>query len=121
MNTILLVDDDELTSTMTKIKLVNGGFNVITCCDGIEAKEQLNTSVIDLVVTDLNMPNFSGDQLVKYIRIDLNLTTPIVVVSSASDQNAKTQAFLSGADTFISKPFSPEKLISKINKLLNLV
>ena len=71
----------------------------------------------DLVVTDLEMPFVSGEELVSHIR-NISPTLPIVVVSSRSDEKSKVAVYALGIDEFLTKPITPIELVAKITKLL---
>ena len=118
MHTVLLVDDDEMVSSMLRLKLSRDNFEVIVVSNGMEAKEKLKTIVPDIVVTDLMMPFFSGMELINHIRNELKLEFPILVLSSAGQEQSVLKAFEIGANDFVSKPFSPNELIVRIKKMI---
>jgi DNA-binding response OmpR family regulator len=86
--------------------------------NGLEAKEIIENKVPDLVISDLMMPHLSGLELIELIRNQLDLTTPIIVLSAAGQEDTVLQAFEMGANDFMSKPFSINELLMRIKKLL---
>ncbi|MFC1817360.1 response regulator [Thermodesulfobacteriota bacterium] len=67
---ILIVDDDRIHQSMLKNKLLKNGFEVITCNDGLEAKEEVEQNPVDLIIADYMMPNMDGLKLLETLRND---------------------------------------------------
>jgi DNA-binding response OmpR family regulator len=118
MKSLLIVEDDQLIVTVLQRRLTKEGFEIIEANNGLEAKELIEKKVPDLVISDLMMPYLSGLELIELIRNQLNLTTPIIVLSAAGQEDTVLQAFQMGANDFVSKPFSINELIMRIKKLL---
>jgi two-component system chemotaxis response regulator CheY len=98
--------------------LKSAGFQVVEAEDGIMAVGVFNSnSDISLIITDINMPNMGGIELTKKIR-ELNKTIPILMVTTESSDAMKMTGKSVGATGWIVKPFSPEKLISTIHRVL---
>lgn len=117
--TILIVDDSESILEVVKFTLENNGFNVIDANNGKNALEFLDGRKIDLVLTDLHMPEMNGIDLIKAIRkIDTYTTTPILFLTTESQAEKKLEAKDAGATGWIVKPFAPPKLLSAIKKVL---
>ena len=88
--------------------------------NGVEALEKLNTSPVDIMLVDINMPQMCGTELVKKVReIAACKKTKIIMVSTESSQEIIQGVIDNGADGFIAKPFTPEKFHEKLSPLLN--
>ncbi|MCP4721623.1 MAG: response regulator [Desulfobacteraceae bacterium] len=115
---ILIVDDSEFIR-MTVLKALGGeGFKVFTANDGVQALELLqhNAPEIDIVLTDLNMPNMDGETLCKRINTDEALKSiPVIFLTSQANQKTESLIFKAGASDFIAKPFIKELLIARIS------
>lgn len=118
---ILLCDDDDVLASMIQFKLSRENLGEVTrAADGKLAKELLDNSKFDLVVTDIHMPFHSGLEIVTYIRQVLKQSMPIIVLSAEGLENTVLQAFDVGANDFITKPFSPAELAIRVRRLLPL-
>ncbi|WP_282054858.1 response regulator [Maribacter luteus] len=118
---LLLAEDDELLASLLKFRLQKEGFQVSISSNGKEVKEHLEKEVPDLIISDIMMPYFSGLELVDYVRNELNFKIPIIIISSAGNEENVLKAFDLGANDFISKPVSPAELIMRINRELRKV
>lgn len=118
---ILIVEDDQMMLSLLQFKLQREGFETIVVQDGNEAIAKIENDAPDLIVTDIMMPYLNGMELTSKIRNELNIKTPIIIISSAGQEDMVMQAFKLGADNFITKPFSPNELVMRIRKLLNLI
>lgn len=115
---LLLAEDDELLASLLRFRLEKGGYDVQVSCDGREVKEHLSENSPDLIISDIMMPYFSGIELIGYVRNELSLNTPIIIISSAGNEENVLSAFEMGANDFISKPISPTELIVRIEREL---
>lgn len=112
------VDDSKTMREMVSFTLKGAGFDVLEAEDGKHALTVLSGKKVDVVVTDLNMPNMNGVELIKALRSDPNFKfTPILMLTTESDDNKKTEGKTAGATGWIVKPFNPEKLIQVVNKV----
>lgn len=113
----LLVDD---SSTMRKIQrrtLEKLGYSEISeAQDGKEALDALAQEVPDLLITDWNMPNMNGLELVKEVR-QTNKTLPIIMVTTEAEKSKVVEAIQAGINDYLIKPFTPEALSGKIRKI----
>lgn len=116
---ILLADDDELLASLLNFRLKKGGYEVHHSSDGKQVKEYLETEMPDIIVSDIMMPYFSGIELINYVRKDLGSNTPIIIISSAGNEENVLSAFELGANDFISKPVSPSELMVRMARELN--
>jgi DNA-binding response OmpR family regulator len=115
---VLLAEDDELLAALLNFRLVKEGYTVQLSRDGREVKEQLTKQMPDIIVSDIMMPYFSGMELIAYVRNELNSKVPIIIISSAGNEENVLNAFELGANDFISKPISPSELIVRLNRVL---
>jgi DNA-binding response OmpR family regulator len=115
---VLICEDDNLTLQALEHSIRIEGYETITARDGLEAKKILGNIKVDLLVTDLHMPNIDGLQLIQYIRNDLKRTFPIIMLTRVGSDDTVLKAFEHGADDYITKPFSPKELSIRIKKAL---
>ncbi|KAA2216910.1 MULTISPECIES: response regulator transcription factor [Maribacter] len=115
---VLLADDDELLASLLSFRLKKSGFKVHFTSNGKEMKEYMETHRPDIIVCDIMMPYFSGIELITYVRKELSLDTPIIIISSAGNEENVLSAFELGANDFISKPFSPSELMVRLTREL---
>jgi len=118
--TILIVDDSESIREVVSFTLENAGYNVLVGIDGKDALKFLDgENVIDLLITDLYMPNMNGIELIRHVRADANYKRiPILFLTTESQRDKKMEAKAAGATGWIIKPFVPAKLLSALNKVL---
>lgn len=103
---------------MVAFTLRNAGFEVSEAEDGQRAISVLNGQSVNLIITDLNMPNMDGIALIRHLRADTrHKATPILILTTESDGEKKNQGRSAGATGWLVKPFSPEKLIELVNRV----
>lgn len=118
MKTIMTVDDSASVRQMVSLTLKDAGYQVIEACDGQDAMSKLN-GPIDLIITDLNMPNMDGIALIRAVRAAAPYKfTPIVMLTTESQASKKDEGKAAGATGWIVKPFKPEQLLAVAKKLL---
>ena len=115
---IVLAEDNSVLSLLLKFKLEKEGYEMIMAVDGKEAIELIEANNPDLILTDIMMPFLSGLEVISHIRNKLELQAPIIVFSSAGQEEMVLKAFDLGASDFMNKPFSPNELIIRIKRLL---
>ena len=116
---ILIVDDSESIREVVNFTLENEGHTVFVGIDGKDAFKFLDGRRIDLVITDLHMPEMNGIELIKAIRsMEDYKRIPILFLTTESQQDKKMEAKVAGATGWIIKPFVPAKLLAAINKVL---
>jgi two-component system chemotaxis response regulator CheY len=117
--TILIVDDSSSMRQLVTFALKDAGYDVISAVDGKDALSKMDGAKVDMVVTDLNMPNMDGIELIKQLRgIPASKFTPVVMLTTESQGAKKQEGRAAGASGWIVKPFNPETLISVIKKFL---
>lgn len=117
--TILIVDDSASMRQLVTFALRGAGYDVVAAVDGQDALGKLNGTKVDMVVTDLNMPNMDGIALIKQLRASAaNKFTPVIMLTTESQEAKKQEGRQAGASGWIVKPFTPEKLIEVIQKFV---
>jgi len=115
----LLIVDDAFTILSLVENLFKKKYDVIKCKSVKEAKEVLEYTTPDIVVTDLNMPEVSGEDLVVHMKSENRLENiPVVVLSSSDSTNTKLRLLRMGVDDFVQKPFNPEELALRLENIL---
>jgi two-component system, chemotaxis family, chemotaxis protein CheY len=120
MATILAVDDSASMRRMVKFALQSAGFEVIEAEDGDVAVAMARGHAVDLVVTDVNMPNLDGISLIRELRsLPDYKFVPILMLTTESSEDRKQQGREAGATGWIVKPFNPERFIATVQKVLS--
>ncbi|EMG38823.1 CheY-like receiver domain and winged-helix DNA-binding domain containing response regulator [Desulfocurvibacter africanus PCS] len=116
--TIMTVDDSASVRQMVSFTLKNEGHTVIEAVDGKDALGKLKGQV-DMIITDLNMPNMDGIELIKQVRAQATYKfIPIIMLTTESQAEKKQDGKAAGATGWIVKPFKPEQLLAVVNKVL---
>lgn len=116
---ILIVDDSESIREVVSFTLENEGYSVLSAVDGKDALKHFDGNTIDLLITDLHMPNMNGIELIKEVRkMEKYQRIPILFLTTESQAAKKMEAKEAGATGWIIKPFVPAKLIAAINKVI---
>jgi len=113
---ILVIDDEIKILEIIKSYLGSSGFNVLTAKNGKEAISILNNNNISLILLDLMLPDYSGEELCEGIRKKFDI--PIIMVSAKVDEKSIIYGLNIGADDYIKKPFSPKELLARVDALL---
>ncbi|MFY7997936.1 MAG: response regulator [Candidatus Kapaibacteriota bacterium] len=117
--TILTVDDSMSVRKFIALSLKSGGYRVISAVDGMDALEILPKEKVDLVITDLNMPNVDGFELVRTIRQNTTYSElPIIILSSLADAQYIERGMQAGANSYIVKPFNMKKIQYEVSKYI---
>ena len=120
MATILVAEDDVQILRVLAMWLSRNGHEVIEAHDGLEASEALAERPVDLIVSDVNMPNMDGLALTAKVRADTRVKdTPVVLVTSLDAPHDHARALEAGADAYIVKSaFSQEGLLETVSRLI---
>lgn len=119
MPKILAVDDSKSMRQMVTMSLTSAGHQVVEAEDGAAALSIAKQDQFDVVVTDINMPNMNGIELITALRALPNYKfTPILCLTTESSGDMKVKGKDAGATGWIVKPFSPEKLLSVISRVI---
>ena len=119
--TILVVDDSPTVVKFVSFSLKNSGFTVVTARDGMDAIETLSnlSDDVDLIITDLNMPNLDGYGLIEAVRQNQEYRhTPIVILSSEGGDDDRARGMQAGASSYLVKPFKSARLLNEVRKYL---
>jgi len=116
---IMHVDDSASIRQMVSFTLKNAGYELVEAVDGVDALSKLNENPVKLVLTDLNMPNMDGIELIEKIRASSDHKfVPIIMLTTESQAEKKQEGKAAGATGWIVKPFKPEGLIAVIKKVI---
>ncbi|EFI33743.1 response regulator receiver protein [Desulfonatronospira thiodismutans ASO3-1] len=116
--TIMTVDDSSSVRQMVSFTLKDAGYSVVEAADGKDALQKLQGQV-DMIITDLNMPNMDGIELIKNVRATSGYKfIPIVMLTTESQDEKKQEGKKAGASGWIVKPFKPPQILSVVQKLL---
>lgn len=116
---ILTVDDSASVRQMVSFTLRQNGYEVIEAVDGQDALQKVGGARLDMVITDLNMPNLDGIGLIKGLRgLPACRFIPIIMLTTESQDEKKQEGKSAGATGWIVKPFKPDQLIAVVKKVL---
>jgi two-component system chemotaxis response regulator CheY len=119
--TIITIDDAATMRKLIAYTLKGAGYQVLEAPDGASALNVLADHPVDLIVSDINMPNMNGVELTRRIRgIPTHRKTPILIVTTESEMQVRNQAKAAGATGWIVKPFKPDQLLGLINRVLGV-
>ena len=117
--TILAVDDSASMRQMVAFTLKGAGYNVVEAVDGLDALTKAKSQSFDCVVTDVNMPNKDGIELIRDLRALPNYKfTPMLMLTTEAGADKKQQGKDAGATGWIVKPFNPDQLLKTIKKVM---
>ncbi|MFZ2448103.1 MAG: response regulator [Syntrophobacteraceae bacterium] len=117
--TIMAVDDSASVRQMVSFTLRNAGYEVVEAVDGVDALSKLKAASIHMLVTDLNMPNMDGIELIRNVRGGASCKfVPIIMLTTESQADKKMEGKAAGATGWIVKPFKPEQLLAVVKKVL---
>jgi len=119
---LLLVDDDPEILTLLQAKFKDESFEIFTALEGESALDIVRTEKPDLIVLDINLPGLSGLEICRTLKADKNTREiPVIMLSARSDEIDRVLGLEFGADDYVTKPFSPQELILRINNVLKRV
>ncbi len=113
---ILVADDEERIVNLIKDFLISASFSVLTAFDGERALEIVKSEKVDLAILDIMMPELNGWEVSREIRKFSDI--PIIILSARSEEFDMLEGFGSGADEYVTKPFSPAVLVKRVEALL---
>jgi two-component system chemotaxis response regulator CheY len=119
MATILAVDDSASMRQMVSFTLKGAGYEVIDAVDGVDALNKAKQQAVNLVITDVNMPNMDGITLIAELRKLPNYKfTPLLMLTTESAPEKKQAGKAAGATGWIVKPFNPDQLLATVKKVI---
>ncbi|MBT8438455.1 MAG: response regulator [Gammaproteobacteria bacterium] len=120
MTSILAVDDSPSMRQMVSYTLESAGYDVILANDGMTALDIAEKTSVNLVITDVNMPNMDGISLVRQLREKQDYRfTPILILTTESSTEKKMLGKEAGATGWIVKPFDPDQLLKTLQRVLD--
>jgi two-component system chemotaxis response regulator CheY len=120
MKNVLVVEDSKAIRSMIRVSLEEaGGFFVVEAGNGFEALKTLPTRGFDLIVTDINMPDINGLELIGFVRSNpAYKNIPLIIVSTEKSDEDKKRGLALGASGYVIKPFTKEDLMGAVNHAL---
>ncbi len=116
---ILVVDDEPHIRRVLSVILETQGYEVKMASDGSEGLNELGAEAVDLVILDLMMPGANGLEILSKIRSHPERAqTPVIILTAKGQDTDRDAALAGGANDFLTKPFSPKKLIARIEEIL---
>jgi two-component system, chemotaxis family, chemotaxis protein CheY len=118
--TVLVVDDSSTVRKFVSIALEMQGFDVTTATDGMDALEKIPQRTIDLIITDLNMPIMDGLEFIRTLRENPTYhDIPVIILTSLTDEATRAEGASLRVQSYLTKPFSIEKLQYEVSKYLS--
>lgn len=112
---VMTVDDSATVRQVLQMTLKKAGYDVVEAVDGADALQKLSGESVDMLVTDLNMPNVDGIDLIQQVRRKPgNRFMPIIMLTTESQPEKKSAGKTAGASGWITKPFRPEQLLAVV-------
>ena len=120
MKNVLVVEDSKAIRSMIRISLEEaGGFFAVEAGNGFEALKTLPTRRFDLIITDINMPDINGLELIGYVKSNPTYRDiPLIIVSTEKTEEDKKRGITLGAAGYVVKPFRKEDLMAMVSKVL---
>lgn len=116
--TIMIVDDAPSVRKIVGMALREAGYEVVEASNGEDAAHKLDGRKLDLVICDLNMPIMDGIGFLETIRSQQNYRfTPVIMLTTETAEEKKTQARAAGAKAWLTKPFQPSTMLSAVAKV----
>lgn len=116
----MTVDDSASVRQMVGFTLRQAGYDVVEAVDGVEALSKAGGAAVKMVITDLNMPNMNGVELIRQLRaLPQFKYIPIIMLTTESHPEQKVAGKAAGASGWIVKPFTPEQLVAVVRKVLH--
>jgi len=113
---ILVVDDEKRMVRFIRLNLEQDGFQVISAYNGAEALEQVRIKLPNLILLDVMMPDINGFEVLKKIRTASSV--PIIMLTAKGEEDDRIRGLELGADDYVTKPFSPRELVSRVRAVL---
>ena len=120
MKNVLVVEDSKAIRSMMRVSLEEvGGFFVVEACNGFEALKTLPTRSFDLIITDINMPDINGLELIGFVRSNPSYKDiPLIIVSTEKSDEDKKRGLALGASAYVIKPFTKQDLMATVKQAL---
>lgn len=121
MVSVLIVDDSEATRALIRnvIEDIGDDLNTVEAASGFEALKLLPSEAFDLIITDINMPDINGLELISFIKTNQRYShIPLIIVTTEKSSEDKERGLALGADAYVTKPFTTEGLQTAITRIL---
>lgn len=116
--TVMIVDDSGSFRTVVKLALIKAGYETVEAVDGKDAVGKLDGRKLNLIVCDVNMPNMDGLSFLRHLKTTGSYKfTPVIMLTTESQESKKAEGKAAGARAWITKPFQPSQLVDAVNKL----
>ncbi len=116
--TVMIVDDSGSFRTVVKLALQKAGYETVEAMDGQDACTKLDGRKLNLIVCDVNMPNMDGLSFLRHVKTTSTYKfTPVIMLTTESQEAKKNEGRAAGARAWITKPFQPSQLVDAVNKL----
>ena len=115
--TIMVVDDSSSFRTVLKLALQKAGYAVVEAIDGEDAKGKLEANKPPLIVCDVNMPRLDGLSFARHVKAGPHKFTPIIMLTTESQESKKAEGRAAGVRAWITKPFQPSQLVDAVARL----
>ncbi len=117
--TIMVVDDSASIRQVVNLTLKKSGYDVIEATDGRDALSKLAGRKVNLIVCDVNMPNMDGIMFLKSLKsTDAYRFTPVIMLTTESQEARKQEGKAAGARAWVVKPFKPDQMLDAVSKLV---
>lgn len=117
--TVMIVDDAASVRQVVTIALKGAGYEVLDACDGKDALSKLDGRKVNLVISDVNMPNMDGISFVKELKArPAYRFTPVIMLTTEASADKKARGQEAGAKAWIVKPFQPQQMLDAVAKLV---
>ena len=113
---ILVVDDEERMVRFIRLNLEHDGFQVIEAYRGAQAIDRLRSTLPDLILLDVMLPDLDGFEVLRIIRE--NSSVPVIMLTAKGEEEDRVRGLELGADDYVTKPFSPRELVSRVRAVL---
>ncbi|MGU5889442.1 response regulator [Aeromonas hydrophila] len=117
--TVLIVDDSATIRQVVGMTLKGAGYEVMEACDGKDALKKLDGKKINLIISDVNMPNMDGISFIKEAKkLASYKFTPVIMLTTESQDSKKQEGQAAGAKAWVVKPFQPDQMLAAVAKLI---
>jgi two-component system chemotaxis response regulator CheY len=117
---ILVVEDSQSTRSLVALALEEiPGVSLIEASNGFEALKTLPNHKFDVIITDINMPEINGLELIRFIKDHpVHKETPIIIISTERSEEDRTRGLKLGASAYLTKPFSPDEIVRAVRQVI---
>jgi two-component system chemotaxis response regulator CheY len=116
--TVMIVDDSGSFRTVVKLALQKAGYETVEAVDGKDAVGKLDGRKLNIIVCDVNMPNMDGLSFLRHLKTTGSYKfTPVIMLTTESQETKKAEGKAAGARAWITKPFQPSQLVDAVNRL----